>query len=142
MSRDTLRSFSREPLTVHHGSMATPRMRTTTAALIAMFSVSGVLHLLRPEPFIAIVPQMLPRKRDLVYASGVAELAGATLMAAPRTRRRGGTLSAVLLVAVFPANVSMALAGRRRPLRYRVLAWGRLPLQVPLVLWAWRSGRE
>lgn len=122
--------------------MATPRMRTTTAALIAMFSVSGVLHLLRPEPFIAIVPRMLPRKRELVYVSGVAELAGAALMAAPRTRRPGGRLSAVLLLAVFPANVSMAIAGAGRSPLCRVLAWARLPLQVPLVLWAWRSGRE
>jgi uncharacterized membrane protein len=64
------------------------------------------------------------------------ELAIAVLVAIPRTRRLGGLLSALLFVAVFPANVKMALDWSTRPAWMRALAYGRLPLQIPLVLWA------
>jgi len=113
-----------------------------TKLLIAILSSSGVLHFVRPEGYVAIVPKMLPRKRELVYLSGLVELIGAAMMATQRTRRQGGALSAALLVAVFPANVSMALGSARRPRWYRAAAWARLPLQLPLVKWAWQAGNE
>ena len=112
-----------------------------TAFLIALLGGSGLLHFLRPAPFVAIVPKVLPRPRELVYASGVVELVGAGLMAGSKTRSVGGQLSAALLVAVFPANVSMALRSRNGSLAYRAVAWARLPLQIPLVKWAWEAGR-
>jgi uncharacterized membrane protein len=74
-----------------------------------LFTVLGVLHFVRPRPFERIVPKPLPRKRELVYASGVAELACAAGLLHPRTRRPAGLASAVLLAALFPANVQMAL---------------------------------
>ena len=40
------------------------------------FLVAGSLHFLRPKPYLAIVPDALPRKREIVYVSGVAELVG------------------------------------------------------------------
>ncbi len=118
------------------------RPARSTAFLIVLLAGSGVLHFVRPGPFVAIVPKSLPRKKELVYLSGGAELVGAAMMAAPRTRQLGGLLSAGLLAAVFPANVSMALRSGRRPRWYQAMAWARLPLQIPLVLWAVRSGRE
>jgi uncharacterized membrane protein len=111
-------------------------MRATTRILIGLFVTSGVLHFLRPAPFVAIVPRRLPRKKELVLISGAAELVSAGLLVAPRTRRAGGVLSALVLAGVFPANVSMALRARRRPLWYRVALWARLPLQLPLIRWA------
>jgi uncharacterized membrane protein len=66
----------------------------------------------------------------------VAELMVAALIAAPRTRRLGALLAAVLFVAVFPANVKMAIDWSDRPVGMRALAYGRLPLQIPLVMWA------
>ncbi len=113
----------------------------STSFLIILLAGSGVLHFLRPEPFISIVPKMLPRKRELVYVSGLVELLGAGLMSVPRTRRLGGVLSAGLLTGVFPANVSMAIGAAGRPRWYQAAAWARLPLQLPLIWWAWRSGR-
>src|ERR1700710_2776245 len=95
----------------------------STAFLIVLLGGSGVLHFLRPGPFIAIVPKSLPRKRELVYISGAAELIGAATMAVPRTRRLGGLFCAGLLAAVFPANVSMALRSGHRPPWYRIMAW-------------------
>ncbi|SDO22133.1 Uncharacterized membrane protein [Nakamurella panacisegetis] len=111
----------------------------TTVVLIALFAGSGVLHFRRPRPFVGIVPKMLPRKEELVAISGAVELASAVLLAVPRTRRIGGLLSAALLIAVFPANVSMALRSGNRPLWFRIAAWARLPLQVPLIGWATRA---
>lgn len=116
-------------------------MSRSIVFLVALLSGSGALHFVKPGPFIAIVPKMLPRKRELVYLSGVAELAGAALLAVPRTRRVGGTLTAGLFVAVLPANVSMALRSGNRPAAYQAAAWARLPLQAPLVWWAWQAGR-
>lgn len=109
--------------------------------LIAILTTSGVMHFVRPGPFISIVPKMLPRRAELVAISGAAELVCAGLLAVPRTRRFGGPITAALFAAVFPANVSMALRSQSRPTWYRVGLWLRLPLQIPLVLCSLRVGR-
>jgi uncharacterized membrane protein len=121
---------------VHDGPM-TSRPARPTLFLIALLAGSGVLHFVRPEPFVSMVPRALPRRKELVYLSGAGELAAAGLMVAPRTRRIGGRFAAVLLAGVFPANVSMAVHSGERPTWFRIAAWARLPLQIPLVLWAW-----
>lgn len=105
-------------------------------ALAGLLSVTGSLHFLVPEPYARIVPSQLPARQALVYASGLAELACAAGLAVPRTRRLAGWATAVLFVAVFPANVQMALDGAGRSATYQALAWARLPVQVPLVWWA------
>jgi uncharacterized membrane protein len=110
--------------------------------LVALLAASGVLHFVRPAPFVAIVPRRLPRKAELVAISGAAELVCAGLLAHPAGRTFGGPAGAALFVAVFPANVSMALRAGGRPAWYRALLWARLPLQIPLVLWSLRVGRE
>ena len=70
----------------------------------------GLLHFVVPGPYADIVPSWLPGDADAyVYASGVAEMACAAAVALPRTRRLGGWATAGLFVAVFPANVTMAL---------------------------------
>lgn len=112
--------------------------------LVALMAGSGIYHLVSPEFYERIVPRALGHARFVVYASGVAELAAAAVLAAPRTRRIGGWACAALLVAVFPANVQMALDGGARGAGglagSAVVAWLRLPLQVPLVWWAVREG--
>jgi len=106
-------------------------------ALGGLFVAAGVLHFAKPKPFEAIMPRQLPGRRSFVYGSGAAELAcGIGLL----TRRRwAGKASAALLLAVWPANVQMALdsgSGRLRGVAdNKALAWGRVPLQVPLI-WA------
>ena len=111
--------------------------RPGPAALATMLTTTGALHLAVPAPFDAIVPHSLPgTPRFWTVASGVAELVVAAAVAAPRTRRLGATAAAALFVAVLPANVRMALDWSDRPAVLRALAWGRLPLQVPLVAWA------
>ncbi|MGH3913463.1 MAG: DoxX family protein [Pseudonocardiaceae bacterium] len=111
--------------------------------LACLLTATGVLHFAVPQQFDAIVPRALPGpSRRWTHLSGVAELAVAAAVATPRTRRRGGVAAALLFVAVFPANVQMALDWRRRTLPQQALAWGRLPLQLPLIAWALRASRD
>jgi uncharacterized membrane protein len=111
-------------------------------ALAIFLAGAGVTHFLAPKPYDATVPSNLPGSaRAYTYVSGVAELAVAAAVAHPRTRRLGGLAAAALFVAVFPANVKMAIDWRHRPLPHKAIAFARLPLQVPLVVWAFRVSR-
>jgi len=113
-------------------------MRSCTA-LAGLLAGSGVLHFLRPRPFDSIVPRSLPGSpRTWTYLSGAAELAVAAAVANPRTRALGGLAAAGLFAAVFPANIQMAMDCRNSSPARRAVAYGRLPLQVPLVWWGLR----
>ena len=105
-----------------------------------MFAVAGIAHFVRAAHFDEIVPRTLPGSpRVWTLGSGVAELALAAGLAVPVTRRAAGTAAAAFLVAVWPANVKMALDARTP--RARAITLARLPVQVPLVRAAWRAGR-
>lgn len=118
--------------------------RTTgrAAGLAALLAVAGTFHLVTPRPFEHLIPRRLRPPRPWVLGSGVAELACAAALAHPTSRRAGAWATAALFVAVLPGNVTMAVRSRRGRPAYRAVAWGRLPLQVPLVLWAVRVARE
>lgn len=121
-----------------------PRQSTVAAvSLAALFGASGTLHFVRPEPFDAIVPQALPGSaRSWTQLSGAAELALAAGLLTPALRRPAALGAAALLAAVFPANVNMAYRWRHRGPRARAIAYGRLPLQAPLIWWALRAGAK
>jgi uncharacterized membrane protein len=103
----------------------------------ATFITTGVLHFLRPRVFEAIVPDYLPAHRELVYASGAAELAGGVGVLHPATRRVAGWWLIATLVAVFPANVEMAMHAERFKHFPPAALWARLPMQGVLIAWAW-----
>ncbi len=103
-------------------------------ALAGTLTVTGVTHFVQPGVFDGIVPSVLPNPRLWTYLSGIAELTVAGLVALPRTRRLGGLAAAALFVAVFPANIQMAIDADGPS--EQITAWGRLPFQIPLVLWA------
>ena len=129
-------------MSVRAGARARLRRMTGPAGpfgprgIAAAFLTSGVVHLVRPAVFARIVPRVLPAPRALVYVSGAAELVCAAGLLT-RARWAPGA-STALLLAVWPANVSMALdAGSGRlpgPVDRRVVAWGRVPLQ-PVLVW-------
>ncbi|HEU5149832.1 MAG TPA: hypothetical protein VFU19_05015 [Iamia sp.] len=115
------------------------RARILAGALVVM----GVLHLVAPGPFDRIVPRVLGHPRKWTYLSGVAELAGGILTAVPRTRRTGALLATATIVAVYPANWQMALDSGFPP--RDAMGWGawlRLPLQVPMIRFAWRVAQQ
>jgi uncharacterized membrane protein len=105
--------------------------------LALLFVGAGVLHFLHPATYLAIMPPALPAPRALVYVSGIFEILGGLGLLPARTRRLAGWGLLALLVAVFPANVYMALIHEQLHIPGWV-AWARLPLQLPLLWWVWR----
>jgi uncharacterized membrane protein len=106
------------------------------------YVVAGILHFVVPGAYEQAVPPQLPWPRTLVYLSGVAEVALGVGVLFERTRRQSAWGLIALLVAVFPANVYMAVdAGFELPGVSREVSdaalWARLPLQAVLVAWAW-----
>ncbi len=115
------------------------RLKPALRALLAAGMVYvGVRHFVDPAPFVAIVPEGLPAPGALVAISGACEIAGGAGLLVPFTRRAAAWGLIALYVAVFPANVNMAVnnlpfGGAHRPF----LLWLRLPLQFVLIAWAW-----
>jgi uncharacterized membrane protein len=115
---------------------------TASQRLLAVFfTVAGTMHFVRPREYEAIVPPWVPNAPGAVVVSGIAEIAGGLAVVPPRTRSLARWWLLALLVAVFPANVQMAIhpeqvaakgvAADRIPAS---LLWGRLPVQ-PLIMW-------
>ena len=111
--------------------------RRSRLVLAALMVFTGLLYIVVPEPNVRIIPRFLRDDwaRPLVYASGVAEVASGLALVPRRSRRPAARFVAVLLILVFPANVQMALDAPGP------LTIGRLPLQAPLIWWAWRQSR-
>ncbi|HEY5109902.1 MAG TPA: hypothetical protein VII96_09880 [Acidimicrobiales bacterium] len=113
--------------------------------LACIFTVTGVLHFVRPAFFDPLMPRMIAGRfhRPLIYGSGVAELACAAGLF--RRSRWASAASTAVLLAVWPANLQMALdagSGRHPDAMDSVaVAWGRMPLQLPM-LWAARQAHH
>ena len=114
--------------------------------LAVLFVGAGTLHFVRPQIYDAIVPQwaapgLLPNVRSVTLLSGAAEVAGGLGLLFPLTRPAARWGLALLLLAVFPANLAMA----QQPEKYGLPAWAlwaRLPLQPLLIWWVLRAGRS
>lgn len=106
---------------------------------VAMISI-GVMHFVNPAPFVAIMPAFLPWHLELVWISGAFEIALGAGVLLPATRRASAWGLVALYLAVFPANINMAVNGISPPGGPDIpswLAWGRLPLQLVLIAWAY-----
>lgn len=113
-----------------------PQGTFSAVTLAALLGAAGMTHFLSPGFYTPIVPDQLGAPEPWVYGSGVVELACAAALVPQRTRRVAGWATAALFVAVFPANVQMALDAGNGSATYRAIVYARLPLQLPLVLWA------
>jgi uncharacterized membrane protein len=113
---------------------ATRRHAWAPRTVAALFGLSGVVHLVRPQVFEPLIPAWLPEPTAVVYVSGVAELVCAYGLL---TRRRwGGPASAALLLAVWPGNWQMAIDATNEngwTSTEALITWARLPLQIPLI---------
>lgn len=105
--------------------------------LAGVFVAAGVLHVVVPSTYEAMIPSGYPSPRVLVLVSGLAEIVGGLglLARSPALRRWAGWGLVALLVAVYPANLHMALT---LEVPYGLL-WARLALQGALVAWVLRS---
>ena len=101
------------------------------------FVVAGAMHFVIPRAYRRIMPPYVPAHMTMVYVSGVAEIAGGAGLMVRSQRRRAGWWLIATLLAVFPANLHMALhpdefpkvPGGRRAL------WARLPFQGVFIAW-------
>jgi uncharacterized membrane protein len=104
-----------------------------------VFVLAGALHFVKPKIYESIMPDYVPAHRELVYASGVAEaLGGAALLSSSESvRRRGAWWLIATLVAVFPANLHMALNPERYPdiPGGKATLYARLPFQLVFIRW-------
>lgn len=124
-------------------------MTRSQRLLAGFFTFAGVMHFVRPRAYEAIMPPQIPRHREAVVISGVAEIAGGLAVIPRRTRGFARWWLLGLLAAVFPANVYMAISPdavtERGVPADRIPAWmlwGRLPLQPLMAWWVWRATTE
>jgi len=131
-----------------------PRPSTSLAA--AFFTGAGVMHFARPDFFESIVPEWFRDKRLANSVSGAAEIALGLGLLPARTRRASALSLIALVVAVFPANIDMAINNVEvKPVDGkmsrsvgtavgpgRVVNWVRLPLQIPIAVALWRIARQ
>ena len=120
-----------------------PRARAILRAILAAaYLVAGILHVRSPAPFLTIVPGWVPFPQQVVFVTGLCEIAGAVALLTPRLRYAAGVMLALYAVCVYPANVKHAIddltIGTTR------LGWGyhgpRLLLQPVIVWWALFAG--
>jgi uncharacterized membrane protein len=121
-------------------------MTLSRRLLAAFFACAGTMHFVIPRSYEAMMPPSLPRHREAVALSGVAEIAGGLAVLHPASRRLGRWWLLALLLAVFPANVHMAVNPEQiRGLDLKKIPrwalWARLPLQPLAMLWVWRATR-
>ena len=107
-----------------------------------LYIVAGTLHFLLTPAYMRIMPTYLPAHRELVLLSGAAEMVGGAGVLIPATRRAAAWGLIALLLAVFPANLTMVIDHSRFPAVPLWAAWLRLPLQLPLLYWAWIYTRK
>lgn len=114
--------------------------KTTLRGILAVcMVVAGILHFAQPDPFIRIVPDFLPAPAALVYISGVIEIGLGIGLLVPGLRQISAWGLVLLFIAVFPANLNMAInhihiAGVPDAWWFQAI---RLPFQLVLIAWAY-----
>ena len=121
-----------------------PQRRPKRVALLGLavfFFVAGANHFVNPDFYVAMMPPYLPAHLALVNVSGVFEILGGILVLVPRVRGVAGWGVVVLLLAIFPANVHMALSPELFPDASAAALYARLPFQALFIAWAYWATR-
>jgi len=108
----------------------------------AIYIFAGVMHFLKPNVYLKMMPPMLPYPLSLVYISGIFEIVCGVLLLFPATRSFAAWLTILLLIAILPANIQMAVNFKRIEHPYFWVTILRLPLQFVLIWWAWLYTRS
>ena len=126
-----------------------PMLKRVLQWVMAVFYVvAGIMHFVNTDFYVRIMPDYLPLHLVLVYLSGVAEIVLGVLVIVPATTRLAAWGLIALLIAVFPANINMAV--HSLPMQpgappNPLALWLRLPFQLVFIAWAWwytRPARE
>lgn len=129
-------------MTSEEATAAVPAAKRLTPLQLIVgfaFMTTGILHFVAEKFFTAIVPKSLPNPKLLVHVSGVAEFAGGVGVLLPRTRPLAGKGLLALLIAVFPANINMAVNADRFKQFPAWALWARLPLQFLMIRQVWKA---
>ncbi|MBL8206895.1 MAG: DoxX family protein [Blastocatellia bacterium] len=105
--------------------------------LCAFFVGAGVMHFVKPEFFLKIMPPYLPWHLGLVYVSGIFEIVLGILVIIPKYTRLAAWGLIALLIAVFPANIYLAMNPQIMPDASPTVHLIRLPFQLVFIAWAW-----
>jgi uncharacterized membrane protein len=109
-------------------------------AAAAFWVFAGAMHFVIPRQYQAIVPPYLARwKKEVVVASGIAEIAGGVAILPEQTRRGARWWLLATLVAVYPANIHMAINSKDFTNIPAPALWARLPVQGLFALLTWRG---
>ncbi len=120
-----------------------PVIKTVLRVLLGLVFVgSGVLHFANAPFYVAMMPPYIPFPELMVQLSGVAELVLGVAVIAPKTSRLGAMGLIALLIAVFPANLNMALHSEQFPDFSPMMLYVRLPFQAVFIAWAWVYARR
>jgi len=106
--------------------------------MVLLYIVAGLNHFFNPRFYLKIMPPYIPYHLAMVYISGVCEVLFAILLIPIATRHIAAWLLILLLIAIFPANVQMAIDFWKKHNPYLSIAILRLPLQLPLIYWAYQ----
>ena len=115
--------------------------RVACYGLAAFFVLAGINHFANPDFYLQMMPAYLPWHEELVLLSGVLEVLGGVGVLVPRLRDAAGRGLVILLVAVFPANLNMALHPELFPEISVWASYARLPFQGLFIAWAWWATR-
>lgn len=120
-------------------AIATTNKERLRVILAICIIVVGIVHFVVPDPFVKIVPDYFPHHLALVYISGFFEILGGIGILVPPVSQAAAWGLLLLFIAVFPANINMAINEIDLPgiPDSSALRWGRLPLQAVLIAWAW-----
>ena len=118
-------------------------MRLIRALCGPFFVFAGVMHFIRPRFYLQMMPEWLPAHEAMNYLSGAAEVAGGVALMSPdpKVRRAGGWFTLLILAAVYPANINMALNADQFPdvPGGQAALIARLPFQAVFAAWVWTS---
>ena len=117
------------------------KIKTISIIIMSLFYImAGTNHFINPDWYVRIVPPILPFKTAIVYISGILEIILGTLLIFPKRRFIASWGLILLLVAVYPANIYVALTNGEVMDTTPLIAWGRLPFQFVFIgLAYWHS---
>lgn len=115
------------------------RMNIGLLYVMAVFYIAaGIFHFVQPGFYQKMMPPWLPSHATLILLSGIAEIILGVLLIPKVTRKIAAWGVIVLLIAVFPANIQMAINYWQESNPNQWIAILRLPLQLVLIGWAWQ----
>ena len=109
--------------------------------LSVFFVYFGIDHFVNPDFYLSIMPPAFPLHAEAVYISGFFEILGGICVLIPSLRKLAGCGLIALLIAVYPANIYMAITPEAFPEMSIGLLYFRLPLQFLFIYWAYSITR-